>query len=75
MSSSFVNKRLDKNLINRDQLEAEAMEKPEEKKKVVATYMSESDYKKLAAICKKKGISIAAQSRMLILEFMDRQQD
>lgn len=74
MSSSFVNKRLDKNLINRDQLEAEA-EKPEEKKKVVATYMSESDYKKLAAICKKKGISIAAQSRMLILEFMDRQQD
>lgn len=74
MSSSFVNKRLDKNLINRDQLEAE-VEKPEEKKKVVATYMSESDYKKLAAICKKKGISIAAQSRMLILEFMDRQQD
>lgn len=41
MSSSFVNKRIDKNLLNRDSEADSATEKNKsEKKKVVSTYMS-----------------------------------
>ena len=72
MSSSFVNKRIDKNLINRDSEAESATEKNKsEKKKVVSTYMNEQDYNRLAKVCKRKGVSLATQSRMLILEFLE----